>query len=78
MDFLDFRIFGEGVNRAHGRHSGSSAMLLAEVIHEIRLKINKNPKMFSNDFRVGSDGSYPNHLRNQNLLFRQNPRVRTV
>ena len=36
-NFLIFCIFG-GDYRAHGRHSGSSAMPLAEVIHEIRYK----------------------------------------
>ena len=45
VNFLDFRIFGGDVNRAHGRHNGSSAMPLAEVIHEIRLK-NKKSKFF--------------------------------
>ena len=29
VNFLVFRIFGGDVNRAHGRHSGSSAMPLA-------------------------------------------------
>ena len=38
MDFLYFSDFRRDVYRAHGRHSGSSAMPLAEVIHEIRLK----------------------------------------
>ena len=38
VNFLDFRIFGGDVNRAHGRHSGSSVMPLDEVItlHDIR------------------------------------------
>ena len=36
MNFLDFSDFQRDVYRAHGRHSGSSAMPLAEVIHEIR------------------------------------------
>ena len=40
-DFLDFSDFRWDVYRAHGRHSGSSAMPLAEVIHEIRLKNKK-------------------------------------
>ena len=49
VNLLDFRIFGGDVNRAHGRHSGSSAMPLAEVIHETWLKkwkVKKNPKIF--------------------------------
>ena len=59
VNFLDFRIFGGDVNRAHGRHSGSSAMPLDEVIHEIRfkkkVKISENiyffdEKHFSKDF----------------------------
>ena len=60
MNFLDFRIFGGDVNRAHGRHSGSSAMPLDEVIHEIRYKNKKwkfsenfyffDEKYFSKDF----------------------------
>ena len=41
VNFLDFRIFGGDVNRAHGRHSGSSAMPLDEVIHELRYKNKK-------------------------------------
>ena len=41
MHFLDFSDFRRGVYPAHGRHSGSSAMPLAEVIHEIRLKNKK-------------------------------------
>ena len=41
MHFLDFSDFRRDVYRSHGRHSGSSAMPLAEVIlniHEIRQK----------------------------------------
>ena len=60
MTFLDFSDFGRDVYRTHGRHSGSSAMQLAEIIHEIWLKIinTKFPenfyffdeKYFSKDF----------------------------
>ena len=44
MDFLDFSDFRGDVCRAHGRHSGNSAMPLAEVIHEIQLKKEKLKK----------------------------------
>ena len=43
MDFIDFSDFRGYVYRAHGQHSGSSTMPLAEVIHKIRQKI-KNIK----------------------------------
>ena len=36
MHFLDFSDFRRDVYCTHGRHSGSFAMPLAEVIHEVR------------------------------------------
>ena len=45
-----FWIFGGDVNRAHGRHSGSSAMTLAGGGHEIWLKKNVFKTFFSMRF----------------------------
>ena len=85
MNFLDFRIFGGDVYRAHGRYSGSSAMPLAEVIHEIRLKNEKwkisenvyffDEKYFSNDFEKNINFekvTFSKNVKNQKCwLFRK-------